>query len=146
MSGIAISRLSEERKNWRRDHPAGFYARPATKKDGSTDLLVWETGIPGREGNVYCFVGIPSLYASIILLILEGTDWEGGVYKVIVSFPDEYPSKVVTMRYTLFSTVEKNSLLFLYSHLIANLCRQFSIQTFLLQVIRLSFSQQKKLF
>ena len=50
MSGIAISRLSEERKNWRRDHPAGFYARPATKKDGSTDLLVWETGIPGREG------------------------------------------------------------------------------------------------
>lgn len=108
--------------------------------------IFWFGRLVFQEEKVYCFVGIPSLYASIILLILEGTDWEGGVYKVIVSFPDEYPSKVVTMRYTLFSTVEKNSLLFLYSHLIANLCRQFSIQTFLLQVIRLSFSQQKKLF
>jgi len=24
-----------------------------------------------------------------------GTDWAGGVYKVIMIFPDEYPSKVL---------------------------------------------------
>ena len=26
-----------------------------------------------------------------------GTDWAGGVYKVIMIFPDEYPSKVIIM-------------------------------------------------
>ncbi len=39
MSGIAIARLTEERKNWRKDHPAGFYARPAKKADNSTNLM-----------------------------------------------------------------------------------------------------------
>ena len=72
MSGIAVGRLTEERKNWRKDHPPGFHARPLKKADNSTDVMVWETGIPGKVG----------------------TDWEGGVYKVKMEFPDEYPSKV----------------------------------------------------
>ena len=73
MSGIASGRLMEERKNWRKDHPPGFYARPAkgASGDGSTDIMKWETGIPGKKD----------------------TDWEGGVYKVVMEFPDEYPSK-----------------------------------------------------
>eukprot|EP01038_Epipyxis_sp_PR26KG_P007662 gene7662-10426_t len=71
MSGIAVGRLTEERKNWRKDHPAGFYARPMKRDDNSTNIMVWETGIPGREG----------------------TDWAGGVYKVMMEFPEEYPSK-----------------------------------------------------
>lgn len=71
MSGIAIGRLTEERKNWRKDHPAGFYARPEKRPDNSTNLMRWETGIPGKEG----------------------TDWGGGVFKVVMEFPDEYPSK-----------------------------------------------------
>ena len=71
MSGIAIGRLTEERKNWRKDHPPGFYARPEKRSDNSTNLMRWETGIPGKEG----------------------TDWAGGVFKVIFEFPDEYPSK-----------------------------------------------------
>ena len=50
MSGIAVGRLSEERKNWRKDHPHNFYARPIKKDDGTTDILSWETGIPGKEG------------------------------------------------------------------------------------------------
>ena len=33
--------------------------------------MFWETGIPGKEG----------------------TDWEGGVYKVTLEFSEEYPSK-----------------------------------------------------
>lgn len=39
MSVIALGRLTEERKNWRRDHPAGFYARPSKKADNSMDLM-----------------------------------------------------------------------------------------------------------
>jgi ubiquitin-conjugating enzyme E2 I len=34
--------------------------------------MKWETGIPGKEG----------------------TDWEGGTYKVMMEFPEDYPSKV----------------------------------------------------
>ncbi|KAI8125993.1 SUMO-conjugating enzyme UBC9 [Lucilia cuprina] len=33
MSGIAITRLGEERKAWRKDHPFGFVARPAKNPD-----------------------------------------------------------------------------------------------------------------
>jgi hypothetical protein len=47
MSGIAAGRLKEERKMWRRDHPYGFYARPVSKGDGSSDIMKWEAGIPG---------------------------------------------------------------------------------------------------
>lgn len=71
MSGIAEKRLSEERKNWRKDHPPGFYARPMKKADGSLDMMKWETGIPGKEG----------------------TDWFPGMYKLTMEFPDEYPSR-----------------------------------------------------
>lgn len=35
------------------------------------NLMIWEVGIPGKEG----------------------TDWEGGLYKVRMEFTDEYPSK-----------------------------------------------------
>ena len=70
-SGIARGRLVEERKAWRRDHPFGFYARPTSKGDGSSDIMKWEAGIPGKEG----------------------TDWENGVFKVSMEFSDDYPSK-----------------------------------------------------
>jgi ubiquitin-protein ligase len=71
-SGITVARLTEERKNWRKDHPAGFYARPLKKGDGSNDLMRWEAGIPGKAD----------------------TDWEGGVYKLVMEFSDDYPLKV----------------------------------------------------
>lgn len=38
----------EERKQWRLDHPVGFYARPE-KKGGESNLMRWECGIPGKE-------------------------------------------------------------------------------------------------
>eukprot|EP01031_Cornospumella_fuschlensis_P031864 gene31864-38527_t len=71
MSGIAVGRLTEERKNWRKDHPPGFYARPVKRPDNSTNFMQWEAGIPGKEN----------------------TDWAGGVYKVIMVFPNDYPVK-----------------------------------------------------
>ena len=56
----------------------GFYARPIKKPDNSTDIMFWETGIPGKAG----------------------TDWDGGVFKVTMEFPEEYPSKVSEMACT----------------------------------------------
>eukprot|EP00013_Stygamoeba_regulata_P016561 CAMPEP_0177681742 /NCGR_PEP_ID=MMETSP0447-20121125/30887_1 /TAXON_ID=0 /ORGANISM="Stygamoeba regulata, Strain BSH-02190019" /LENGTH=156 /DNA_ID=CAMNT_0019191197 /DNA_START=226 /DNA_END=693 /DNA_ORIENTATION=- len=70
MAGIAIMRLKAERRNWRKDHPHGFYARPKKNPDGSLDMLVWVCGIPGKAG----------------------TDWEGGVYPLTMTFSEEYPS------------------------------------------------------
>jgi ubiquitin-conjugating enzyme E2 I len=49
MSGFAIARLTEERKNWRKDYPFGFTAKPAKKADNSVDMMRWEVGIPGRD-------------------------------------------------------------------------------------------------
>ena len=39
MSGIAQARLSEERKQWRKDHPFGFIARPMKNPDGTSNLM-----------------------------------------------------------------------------------------------------------
>ncbi|CAM9278624.1 unnamed protein product [Choristocarpus tenellus] len=69
--GIARARLAEERKAWRKDHPIGFYARPARNEDSSSNIMKWSCGIPGPEN----------------------TDWAGGLYKVTMEFTDDYPSK-----------------------------------------------------
>jgi hypothetical protein len=71
MSGIAMGRLREERKDWRRNHPVGFWAKPDTLADGSMNMFNWTAGIPGKKN----------------------TDWEGGVYKVIMEFPEDYPAR-----------------------------------------------------
>jgi hypothetical protein len=34
MSSVALARLAQERKNWRKDHPFGFVAKPEGKADG----------------------------------------------------------------------------------------------------------------
>ncbi|KAL1661138.1 ubiquitin-conjugating enzyme 9 [Schizophyllum commune] len=66
MSGICRPRLAEERKQWRKDHPFGFYAKPTKAADGSMNLMEWEVGIPGKQG----------------------TSWEGGLYKLMMIFPE----------------------------------------------------------
>lgn len=38
--------------------------------------------------------------SSLLIRCLEGTPWEGGVYKLFMNFPDDYPSKVI---FLLFS-------------------------------------------
>lgn len=70
MSGIAIARLGEERKAWRKDHPFGFVARPVKNADGTLNLMTWECAIPGKKG----------------------TPWEGGLYKLRMIFKDDYPT------------------------------------------------------
>ncbi|GBF95023.1 SUMO-conjugating enzyme-like [Raphidocelis subcapitata] len=71
MAGLARGRLAEERKQWRKDHPPGFVAKPRTKADGSTDLMIWDCKVPGREG----------------------TDWEGGLFPVTIVFSEGYPNQ-----------------------------------------------------
>ncbi|KAF3353677.1 hypothetical protein VD0004_g1214 [Verticillium dahliae] len=68
---LCQNRLQEERKAWRKDHPFGFYARPARTPNGTLDLKVWDCGIPGKEKTM----------------------WEKGLFKLIITFPDEYPTK-----------------------------------------------------
>jgi len=70
MSGIAIARLAEERKAWRKDHPFGFIARPTKNPDGTLNLMNWECAIPGRKS----------------------TPWDGGLYRLRMIFKDDYPS------------------------------------------------------
>lgn len=48
-TSIALQRLAEERKTFRKARPFGFSAKPVTKPDGSVDLTVWKCIIPGKE-------------------------------------------------------------------------------------------------
>lgn len=61
-----MSVVADCRKQWRKDHPFGFYARPQKNAQGVLDLKVWECGIPGKEKTI----------------------WEGGLFKLTVTFPD----------------------------------------------------------
>jgi ubiquitin-conjugating enzyme E2 I len=77
MTGIARGRLQEERRQWRLDHPIGFFARP-TKSAGVVNMMKWECGIPGKAN----------------------TDWAGGLYKLVIEFSDDYPSRPPKVRFT----------------------------------------------
>ncbi|EXF74476.1 SUMO-conjugating enzyme ubc9 [Colletotrichum chlorophyti] len=69
---LCQNRLQEERKQWRKDHPFGFFAKPQRNAaTGTLDLKVWECGIPGKEKTI----------------------WEGGLFKLTITFPEEYPTK-----------------------------------------------------
>lgn len=62
--------LTPSRKQWRRDHPFGFYAKPSRTKEGVLDLKNWECGVPGKEKTI----------------------WEGGLFKLTIAFPEgEWP-------------------------------------------------------
>lgn len=58
--------LMEIRKQWRRDHPFGFFAKPVRTPQGVLDLKKWECGVPGKDKTL----------------------WEGGLFKLDVLFPD----------------------------------------------------------
>jgi len=77
MTTLCLTRLKQERDNWRKDHPFGFYARPIKTPDG-LNLMEWDCGIPGKKG----------------------TDWEGGVFKLRLSFHTDYPMKPPKCKFT----------------------------------------------
>ncbi|KAI9226729.1 MAG: ubiquitin-conjugating enzyme 9 [Piptocephalis tieghemiana] len=78
MSGICKSRLAEERKQWRKDHPYGFYARPTRLADNTLDLTL----------SLSLSLGKPE------------TPWEGGIYQLIMIFPEDYPTKPPKCKFT----------------------------------------------
>ncbi|KAK1013394.1 SUMO conjugating enzyme Hus5 [Friedmanniomyces endolithicus] len=67
MATLCTTRLTEERKNWRKDHPFGFVARPVKTAQGALDLKKWDCAIPGKDRTI----------------------WEGGLFKLEMHFPDE---------------------------------------------------------
>lgn len=71
MSNLCKLRLQEERKQWRKDHPWGFFAKPTRAADGSLDLMLWTAGIPGKPNTL----------------------WENAVFPVTIAFPEDYPLK-----------------------------------------------------
>merc|ERR1712014_113445 len=68
---LCQTRLQAERKTWRKDHPFGFVARPMKTPQGALDLKRWDCAIPGKEKTL----------------------WDGGLFKLEMHFPDEYPTK-----------------------------------------------------
>ncbi|KAJ3068654.1 E2 SUMO-conjugating protein ubc9 [Podochytrium sp. JEL0797] len=78
MNAICIARLTEERKQWRKDSLFGFYAKPTKNADNSLNMMKWDVGIPGKKD----------------------TPWEGGVYKMVMVFPPQYPQKPPTCIFT----------------------------------------------
>lgn len=77
MSSLCDIRLQEERKQWRKDHPFGFYAKPQKDTDGTLNLRKWTAGIPGKAG----------------------TNFANAVYPVTIEFSDDYPSKPPKVRF-----------------------------------------------
>ena len=67
----AKERLATERKQWRKDRPAGFVAKPRTKEDGTQDLFLWECKIPGAADTI----------------------WEEGLFAMQMIFDEDYPIK-----------------------------------------------------
>ena len=63
---MRMSSLCGVRKQWRRDHPFGFFAKPVRTPQGILDLKKWECGVPGKDKTL----------------------WEGGLFKLDVLFPD----------------------------------------------------------
>jgi hypothetical protein len=82
----------QERKNWRKDHPIGFYARPVSNHDGSANLMKWECGTLKKDHFSFLF-SFRSLTMTLWFVGIPGkpgTDWEGVRIKVLgsVSFND----------------------------------------------------------
>lgn len=75
---LCLGRLQEERKQWRKKHPFGFFAKPVRGADGVIDMKVWECGVPGKEKTI----------------------WDGGLFKLTMMFPDEYPTKPPKCKFT----------------------------------------------
>jgi|EP00161_Ancyromonas_sigmoides_P013077 ubiquitin-conjugating enzyme E2 I len=75
---FAIERLTNERKQWRKDRPFGFVAKPTPKADGTLDLFRWTCGIPGKAG----------------------TAWAGGRFDLTLEFSEDYPQKPPKAKFT----------------------------------------------
>ena len=65
MSSIASSRLRQERKVFRKDHPMGWFAKPHKNVDGTNNLMKWKAGITGPEGVRLSFSHTAAPFSSL---------------------------------------------------------------------------------
>ena len=77
MEKISLERLLQERKDFKKSRPFGFYARPIKNSDGTLNMYKWECGIPGPEKS----------------------PWEGGLYELTLEFQEDYPSSPPKARF-----------------------------------------------
>ncbi|XP_003371614.1 ubiquitin-conjugating enzyme [Trichinella spiralis] len=84
------NRLLEERRNWRKNHPPGFIAKPVVASDGTLELRKWECWIPGPQN----------------------TPWEGGLYKLFILFGENYPYKPPAKIWSVIVCFPKTNVLF----------------------------------
>lgn len=78
MASFAGKRLQRERAEWRKEHPAGFFAKYAPNADGKgQNIHKWLCGIPGKKGSLY----------------------EGATMKLSMDFSDDYPGKPPKCRF-----------------------------------------------
>eukprot|EP00045_Choanoeca_perplexa_P007615 m.69922 g.69922 ORF g.69922 m.69922 type:complete len:156 (-) comp14144_c0_seq14:3202-3669(-) len=74
----ALERLQAERKALLKEKPLGFFAKPKKNIDGTKNYFEWECGIPGKESS----------------------PWHGGLYKVTMTFNENYPVEPPFCRFT----------------------------------------------
>jgi len=55
-NSLALTRLQEEHRQFRKDHPHGFFARPFDE-DGKRNYFKWFCGIPGKKGVRLLYLG-----------------------------------------------------------------------------------------
>ena len=69
MLSLCKTTIIRQWKELKRNPPKDFIAKLTKNSDGTRNFLKWQLQIPGPENS----------------------PWEGGVYKVMVLFPEEYP-------------------------------------------------------
>ena len=109
-------------QNFRKEHPHGFFARPETGKDGSTNLFKCQqrdTQRKQRQPNssmraaATCTTALFAVRFAHFLSLCsasaagkcgipgkEGSDWAGGVYTLTMAFPEDYPNKPPKCQFT----------------------------------------------
>ncbi|OQV23202.1 SUMO-conjugating enzyme UBC9-B [Hypsibius exemplaris] len=74
---LALNRLSEERKAWRKDHPFGFVAKPSENTDGTANMWIWDCVIPGPKDSL----------------------WENGCFPLKMLFREDFPGTAPKCRF-----------------------------------------------
>lgn len=72
---LATTRLIQERKEFNKNRPYGFTAKPCRNADGSTNLKEWECSFLPDPKSIYCTPGNET------------------AYRVLLHFPSDYPGK-----------------------------------------------------
>jgi len=73
----AEARLQAERKDWRKERPEHFVAKPQNRADGSQNLFVWDIKIPARPTSV----------------------WAPGLFAGTMTFTADYPNKPPVVKF-----------------------------------------------